>query len=101
MKLQLIVFILLALTPFTRGQSTIDSANRFAHGANVGWMDWRADATSGAVIGEYVCSGFIYAANIGWIINWYLRSRMGVHEFGLPQAFLRFVPCLCRKSPVP
>jgi len=33
-----------------------------------------------------------YAANIGWIINWYLRGRMGVHEFGFPQAFLRFVP---------
>jgi hypothetical protein len=33
-----------------------------------------------------------YAANIGWIINWYLRSRMSVHEFGFPRAFLRFVP---------
>ncbi len=33
-----------------------------------------------------------YAANIGWIVNWWLRSRMGVHEFGFPQAFLRFVP---------
>ena len=33
-----------------------------------------------------------YAANIGWIINWWLRSRFGVHEFGFPQAFLRFVP---------
>jgi Glycosyltransferase family 87 len=33
-----------------------------------------------------------YAANIGWIINWWLRSLFGVHEFGFPQAFLRFVP---------
>ncbi|MBI3852780.1 MAG: hypothetical protein HY298_21200 [Verrucomicrobia bacterium] len=30
-------------------------------------MDWRGDTNSGAVIGEYVCSGFIYAANVGWI----------------------------------
>jgi len=33
-----------------------------------------------------------FAANIGWIINWWLRGRMGVHDFGFPQAFLRFVP---------
>ena len=33
-----------------------------------------------------------YAANIGWIINWWLRSRFAVHEFGFPRAFLRFVP---------
>jgi len=33
-----------------------------------------------------------YAANIGWIINWWLRSRFGVHEFGFPRAFFRFVP---------
>ena len=78
MKLRLIGFILLALTPLARGQSTIDSANRFAHGANVGWMDWRADATSGAVIGEYVCSGFIYAANIGWLNLGTARPANGI-----------------------
>lgn len=33
-----------------------------------------------------------YAANIGWIINWWLRSRFAVPEFGFPQAFLREVP---------
>jgi hypothetical protein len=33
-----------------------------------------------------------YAANIGWIINWWLRSWFGVHEVGFPRAFLRFVP---------
>jgi hypothetical protein len=47
--------------------STIDAVNRFAYGADVGWMDWHADGTDGAVIGEYVCSGYIYAANVGWI----------------------------------
>ena len=30
-------------------------------------MDWRGDTNNGAVIGEYVCSGYIYAANVGWI----------------------------------
>ena len=50
-----------------RAATTIDPANRYAYGANLGWMDWRGDTTSGAVIGEYVCAGSIYAANVGWI----------------------------------
>ncbi len=55
------------LSPTTWAQSTINSANRFAYGANIGWTDWRADGANGVVIGEYVCSGYIYAANVGWI----------------------------------
>jgi len=47
--------------------STIDAANNYAYGANIGWMDWRGDFNNGAVMGEYVCSGYIYAANVGWI----------------------------------
>jgi hypothetical protein len=47
--------------------TTINTANKFAYGANLGWMDWRGDTSSGVVIGEYVCSGYIYAANVGWI----------------------------------
>ena len=47
--------------------TTIDSANRYAYGANVGWMDGRGDTNNGAVIGDYVCSGYIYSANVGWI----------------------------------
>jgi hypothetical protein len=33
-----------------------------------------------------------YAANIGWIINWWLRGRFGLPELGFPRAFLQFVP---------
>jgi len=47
--------------------TTIDTANKYAYGANLGWMDWRGDTVNGAVIGEYVCSGYIYSANVGWI----------------------------------
>jgi hypothetical protein len=50
-----------------RAGTTIDAANHFAYGANAGWMDWRGDTNNGAVIGEYVCSGYIYSANVGWI----------------------------------
>jgi len=47
--------------------TTINGVNHYACGANLGWTDWRADTANGAVIGEYVCSGYIYAANVGWI----------------------------------
>jgi hypothetical protein len=47
--------------------TTIDAVNRYAYSANLGWMDGVADTTNGAVIGEYVCSGNIYSANVGWI----------------------------------
>jgi len=57
----------LFLTPFARGQSTINPANRYAYAANAGWIDFRVDAGNGARIGEFVCSGYLYAANFGWI----------------------------------
>jgi hypothetical protein len=47
--------------------TTIDALNKYAYGGNLGWMDWRGDTNNGAVIGEYVCSGYIYSANVGWI----------------------------------
>ncbi|HEV2330210.1 MAG TPA: hypothetical protein VGY56_15615 [Verrucomicrobiae bacterium] len=47
--------------------TTIDPVNRYAYGANIGWMDWVADTNDGAVIGDYVCSGYIYSGNVGWI----------------------------------
>jgi hypothetical protein len=50
-----------------RAGTTIDAANHFAYGANLGWTDWRGDTTNGVVLGEYVCSGYIYSANVGWI----------------------------------
>jgi len=47
--------------------TTINPVNRFAYGANIGWQDWRPDVVNGAVIGQFTCSGYIYAANVGWI----------------------------------
>jgi hypothetical protein len=49
--------------------TTINDPNKFSYGANVGWINWR-DANGGAdgaVIGEFVCSGWLWAANVGWI----------------------------------
>jgi hypothetical protein len=50
-----------------RAATTINPGNAFAYGANLGWIDGRGDVANGAVIGEFVCSGYLYAANAGWI----------------------------------
>jgi hypothetical protein len=54
-------------SPSCRAATTINNGNQYAWGANIGWMNWRGDTNNGAVIGEYVCSGNIYTANVGWI----------------------------------
>ncbi len=56
----------LCAAPSSRGGTTIDAVNRYAWGANIGWIDWN-QGDYGAVIGQSVCSGFIYSANVGWI----------------------------------
>ena len=72
---KLLSSLLLAGAITSGGAATsINLTNNFSYGENVGWMDWRGNITSGVVIGEYFCSGSIYAANLGWI-------RMGV---GMP-----------------
>lgn len=50
-----------------RAQSTINVAEAFAWGANIGWTNWRPSVSDGAVIGEYVCSSSVWSANVGWI----------------------------------
>ena len=72
MKTRILIAVILStlgLQPLVllRAATTIDSANRYAYGANLGWMDGVADTNNGAVIGEYICSGYVYSANVGWI----------------------------------
>ena len=70
--------------------TTIDSANRYVYGANVGWLDGRGDTNNGAVIGDYVCSGYIYSANVGWIVlgsgsptNGIRYQNLSANDFGV------------------
>jgi hypothetical protein len=60
------LFLLVALTS-AQAATTINSVNKYAYGANTGWQDWRGDTNNGVVIGDFVCSGYIYDANLGWI----------------------------------
>src|ERR1044071_10387731 len=50
-----------------RADTTIDPANHYAWGANIGFTDWRPSIPDGVNIGENFCAGSIYAANVGWI----------------------------------
>lgn len=72
--------------------STINSAltNRNAYGANIGWVDWRADTTNGVAVGEFVLSGKAYGANVGWInfgngapTNGIRYTNLATNDFGV------------------
>jgi hypothetical protein len=72
--------------------TTIDLVNRYAYGANFGWMDWVANTNNGAVIGDYVCSGYVYSGNIGWInlgsgspTNGIYYQNLSTNDFGVNQ----------------
>ena len=72
--------------------TTINPTNKYAYGANIGWMDWRGDTNNGAVIGEYVCFGYIYAANVGWNnlgggdpTNGIYYQNLSANDFGVNQ----------------
>jgi hypothetical protein len=60
---------LAVVTAFSATNSTISkvTAKRWAWSSVVGWIDCRASDTNGVVVGEYVCSGFMYSPTAGWI----------------------------------
>ena len=72
--------------------TTIDAVNRYAYGANIGWVDWRGDTNNGAVITNNICSGYIYGANVGWInlgsgvpTNGAAYQNLSAGDFGVNQ----------------
>lgn len=90
MKKFLGLLLLAAAHVSARAGTTIDAANHFAYGANLGWLDWRGDISNGIIIGEYVCSGHIYSANVGWInlgsgapINGIQYQNLSANDFGV------------------
>ena len=62
-----LLLAVLALPLMARATSTIDATNKYGWGANTGWTNWLPSAADGVVVGEFICSGNIYAANVGWI----------------------------------
>ena len=73
-----------------RGDTTIDPTNHYAWGANIGFTDWRPSTIDGVNIGTNFCTGFIYAANVGWIkmgagtpANGSSYSNTSANDFGV------------------
>jgi hypothetical protein len=66
-QFQWLLIAVLTLAAGARADSTINPVNSSAWSANAGWINCRGDITHGAVIGESVCSGYLYSANAGWI----------------------------------
>jgi len=67
MKTNFWITLLSLVAVSIQAATTIDPANPYGYGANIGWVNAEADSTNGAVIGQAVCSGYIYSANCGWI----------------------------------
>jgi Bacterial TSP3 repeat len=89
------ILLLCLLTVTAQAATTINTNNAYAYGANIGWINARADGgTNGAVIGEFYCSGYIYAANVGWIslgvsngpVNGYSYSNILSNDWGVNNA---------------
>lgn len=59
--------VLLMGASAARAATTINDTNRYAYGANVGWLNVQANVTSGASIGQFHCTGYVWSANCGWI----------------------------------
>jgi hypothetical protein len=45
----------------------MDPQRAEAWSANAGWFNWSPDATDGVQVSLFICSGYIYSANLGWI----------------------------------
>ena len=67
MKKQIIIIISLLAGISVIADSTVDPNNKYAYGANIGWINAEGDITNGVVIGQAFCSGYMYGANVGWI----------------------------------
>jgi hypothetical protein len=62
-----LALIVSAAVPESAHASTINPTNNAAWGANIGWTNWRPSTAKGVTIAEFVCSGYIWAPNVGWI----------------------------------
>ena len=80
--------ILAMAYPASAGTS-INNSNKFAYGANVGWINWEADTDNGAWMGQMFITGFVYSANTGWInmgggpTNGYEYGHGAADDFGI------------------
>jgi hypothetical protein len=63
----LLVSIPLASAPQLLAEANVHPDYSHSWGANIGWVNWRPDPIRGADFGQFICAGYIYSANTGWI----------------------------------
>lgn len=84
------LFVSLLLASELSAAPTINSTNHYSYGANIGVMDWLPNGGYGVSIGEFVCAGYVYSANVGWIslgsgfpVNGIQYSNSSATDFGV------------------
>ena len=87
---QFIIASLMICVQCALANTTINDTDKYAYGANIGWINMQGDNTNGMVIGQYYCSGYIYGANVGWIslgngspTNGYHYNNDSAADFGV------------------
>lgn len=65
------IVLAFALSSALLAQSNIDNSvpDKHAWGENIGWTNWRGEATpgQGVTVGPFVMEGYIWGENVGWI----------------------------------
>ncbi len=60
--------IVLALAVNARAETTtISTSNKWAWSVSTSWINCRPSTTNGAIIGQFICSGYFYSTTTGWI----------------------------------
>ena len=59
---------------------TIDPANKYAWGTNIGWLNFAPTHGGGVTIHDDHLEGYVWAENVGWI-------RLGTHTAGSPHTY--------------
>jgi hypothetical protein len=73
MKTYVKLFICVVLAGMTTSialaatNSTINASKKWAWSSSIGWINCKSDSTNGMVVGQYVCSGYMYSPTEGWI----------------------------------
>jgi hypothetical protein len=47
--------------------SNVNPTQADAWSANAGWLNWRGDVSNGVEVEQFICAGYVYGANVGWI----------------------------------
>lgn len=47
--------------------SNFNAVDSFSWASNLGWLNWRGDVQNGVEVDQFICAGFLYSANAGWI----------------------------------